>query len=395
MQIKLIADLGNSESRVMIMGKTGLLAPLNEFFRIDNTYSVVTKEVDVTAYNGTDSKMFIVNDQGQQFKVATGAIGNEFASKLRPTGLEQKYLASTTHLGLARVLIEAIQRVAKHEQVTAAEVLAEATFDLLLLMPPMEVKVAQGHFEQVYGQGVPIQVTYPLELSGLAKVSTIKVLNEGLMGYLAVSLDYATLQPRVLNNDIRMSRVLILDIGAGTTELLLVDKNTMIESSRTTIRKGCINIISKIKALVEAQFGFEVTFEDAERAAKTGILTVGRRQYEVIDSVNEARRDVASALVSSMNSYLSSISIPLSTIEDLLVFGGGVMNEEGTGLNSVAKYIKEPLVSTATGAEFVTYDEYLGKPVSHDVTGDELLFTERTLNIIGAGIVAKIMLMSE
>lgn len=395
MNIKVTMDLGNSQSRVTVQGDKGLLAPLKEYFVLPNVYAVASRAVDVEAYRGTDSLMYNVTDNGTEFGIATGSITNEFSSIYRPQGLEQKHTGMTTALGITRVMIEVVERIAKKEGVTPAEILKLATFDIFLLMPPQEVKQAQTHFEFVYENGVDINVTFPYELKGTAKVTNITVLNEGLMGYMAASIDMKTLQPRVLNNDIRTARVMILDVGAGTTELLLVDNNVMIETSRTTIRLGVINIINTLKTALEAEYGFTVAYDDAEMAARTGYLKVGRRQHDVIDHVNQARKQVAGSIVASINNYLSGITMPLSTIEDLLVFGGGAINAPGTGLVSLGKYIKEPLSAAAKGAEFVNYDEYLGKVVDEEFTGDELLFTERTMNIQGGTIIAKVMLMKE
>ena len=316
--VRVVIDLGNSQTRVVMSGKDINGVNINEYFTLPNVYSVVSKDVDRTAYDGTDSVIFdVIAKDGSKQTLATGKIGNEYTTKIQPTGLGQKYLADTTRIGLSRVMVDVINRVAKLTNMQQIEVFDKVALEVFLMVPPMEVNKAQEELSELLKPSVTISESFPEEIKGDIEVVNVKILNEGLMGFVAASLDYDTLQPRQLAHDIRRSRCVVLDIGAGTTEVLVVDKNTLIETSRTTMRMGCINIINQIKQQFEAMQGFSVPMEDVEKAAITGYLKVGRTKYDVIDLVNQARKNVAGAMVTGLNSYLSSMLIPLATVEDI------------------------------------------------------------------------------
>lgn len=392
-KIKLVLDLGNSETRVFLISKTS-----QAFFTLSNKYTAQTRELNLEAYQDTDSVLFEVIDNGLPVRIATGKLSNEFTTRISPSGLEQKHLSTTTLLGLHRALIEVVDYLSKQENISKDQVFEMFLFDLYLLMPPLEVNSAQEYFDNILLQGIPLNVKFPESYQGLLQVNSIKVLNEGLMGYVGLSVDFATLKPRSLDNDIRKSKLMLLDIGAGTTELIVVDNNTMVESSRTTLRIGCININSQAKRLFEGKFGFAIDDSDIEKAIiNKGVAQIGRRQYDVVDFVNSARKEVAGGLVRQITSYLTSVStlVPLSTIEDLLVFGGGVMGERVNGLIPFADFIVQSLTASAPGAELVNYQSYVGTEIDTSIQGQKLLLNERTLNIIGGSIIAKVQALKE
>lgn len=396
MKINLVVDLGNSQTRAAVIGKEGLIKPIREYFVLENAYHIYKHKdgFNLAGYEGSGSVIFKANNSKDSVMYTTGSISKEYVGKEQPTGLTTKYKANTTEIGLARTMIEALTIVAKQEGKTVSEIAQVIEVNLIVLVPPLEVASALTHFEQKYAKGMYIGVAFPesLALGANIKINNVKVLNEGLMGYMAATIDYTKMNNRELKYDITKSEVLVLDIGAGTTELMLINNNKMVENSRTTLRIGGLNVINKAKGYIEEMHEISISNEQAREAAITGYLTIGRKQIDVIDIINNTRAEVAEATVNDINNYLSGMTIPLTSVTDILVFGGGAIKAKGTGLKSIDSYIQQTLTDYAVGAEIVDLSDYIDKEVDERITGDVLTFNERTLNIIGAITAVEIMI---
>lgn len=402
--VRIGLDVGNSGTRGVITylqptvdketGKQGNEILFTDYFELPNTYAYVTNQVNLETYKGTDSKIFAHKTfkENQVFHFATGAVMKEYNVPVRPTGLERKSMAETTYLGINRALYEVVDILMEKLGATLSELQNDYVFELRVAMPPNDVEDASLTLNQVYKGLVKLQSVFPVVYDITIQIRKVSVVNEGIMGYLASTTNYETLTKNKLENAIEDGTVLLFDIGAGTTEIMIVSKNILVDNSRQTLRIGCKNIVDILKHDLEKQYGFNIPLDIATLAAETGYLIIGRKREDIINSLNKAREQVAQQIVTSVLSYLASTNIPLINITDVLTIGGGSIEEQNSGMRSLGSHLQLAIQPHLKGAEGVKLHKLYNQLVSDKYfvnSRTPFYITPRTLNVLGIAIVDK------
>lgn len=391
-EIKLMVDLGNSETRAVaqiveegiIKHTRGYL--LDNHFVVENlatkeTYSPYIQSED---FSKLDSNVLEVSLQVGVSKVEKLVMWGDLATANLPKKLRTpvSHLAKADNLLNYVVLINLMDKVLDwantiYRTSTKQELSKEVVFDLAVLVPPAQAVSARSVFEQNLVRTFTYKNLYDgVELD--LKVNSVKVLPEGYSSFYSVFLSYGDLNPRPRYEDLASRNVLIIDFGEGTTDLIGVSSQRLLDGLKHTIKIGGSTILSKVRASVNKRLGLDIPIASFKDVLKTCEVRYGSTTHKVREDVEQAIYSVASDIAQEVFTYLRGAEVEVSSFDRLLLVGGGVVP------NGSTVTISDALLSELQ-LELPTLDlvdlQYLEEPEIEGIPFD--LTSPRYLNILG------------
>lgn len=394
-KVQVFLDLGNSETRCVVR------AGLNEgdkrvhyAFSTSNSFALVRDEEQLKEalrgdYNNETSSAFKLN-LGDKVKNLKGIhVSGELAERnyekimKASTGQKPKYEQYKVYLAMIKAIDKSLvwlTKFSKSGKLTKSEVANEKVeLELIVLVPPKQVTKAEEKFQEVFlNQGVSYIDVFTSEEITL-NVTRVKVLSEGLTAYLASVFSYSNLKLRPIANELSSKRVLILDIGAGTTDLIAIDKGEVMDLVKTTIPTGGNDIVT----LTRTKFN-DANSSDLSNVIFKDVLVFpeimwGDTVVDVTKYVELATGDVADLILANVRDFFTSQNTDISTFNSLLIIGGGALSNGLT--QGISEIIYEGLEEDLPEISLIN-TKSIKEP---ELDGSELkLDTLRTLNLLGA-----------
>lgn len=350
----LYLDLGNSQTRLMVkVGDTvsNVHVLPNEFARIPSDYDVPA------AYLDTDSVIFEYDGS----RYATGQLAyREFGPYLiRPSAMEPKYSSMVTPLTLRAAFIQALKLVELDpgESVDAWEV--------RLLCPPIQTARSQD-FEDLVRDCKKITQIFPVERTHVINVRSVRVMAEAISAFFAVAFN----PNRTLRDGmdvLKNSSVLIMDVGAGTTDVCVIQGFKAVEESRDTYPLGGNNVHQQVARALKLK-GMSYSAARVAEASVSGYIEDGADVVDIRDDIEAVKAKLAVALRNDLRSSFESSLIDPRSIKYLLVVGGGSLEGATTPLG---EHLLKAVRELAPNISLLTIPEDLNP---------------RHLNILGASI---------
>ena len=391
-QVKLMVDLGNSETRAVaqiveegiIKHTRGYL--LDNHFVVENlaTKDMYSPYIQSEDFSKLDSNILEVSLQVGEKKVDKLVMWGDLATANLPKKLRTpvSHLAKANNLLNYVVLINLMDKVLDwvnmvYPTSTKQELSKTVQFDLAVLTPPAQVSSARTVFESNLVHTIKYKNLYDgAELD--LQVNSVKVLPEGYSSFYSVFLNYADLNLRPHYADLASRNVLIIDFGEGTTDLIGVSSQRFLESLNHTIKIGGSTILSKVRASVNKRLGLDIPIASFKDVLKTCEVQYGSTVYKVREDVEQAIYSVASDIAQEVFTYLRGAEVEVSSFDRLLLVGGGVVP------NGSTVTISDALLSELQ-VELPTLDlvdlQYLEEPEIDGIPFD--LTSPRYLNILG------------
>lgn len=313
----LALDLGASDTRYCSND--------GEVYHLPNNMVFIPKDADIDlepyTYNIEDALDVTIfsNTEGPYFPVR--ALLGTLASRYTSTTIKPSVMMN------------------KHEQqinyvsaITAAAVdsLKGKNIDggirLYLALPPIEVYTAKEKIKQnLIGR-------YKIIFNKLAKAIEIEITDvscyeESFMAILSYFFD-TTGKLRENAKKFKVGNILSLDIGASTTDLIVVKDLKILERSGQTYKIGGNIAREYLKDDLRALYGFDVPDELADAAMVEGRIQLGNQYEDISQYVQTAKQKFAAQVVEQMQSYFRKINIPIQSIRAIVVSGGGSMRSE-------------------------------------------------------------------
>lgn len=393
-KVKVICDLGNSQTRVVCEFEGSHEEKIRKNLILSNRFGVVINSIPFSeVYNEDNTSIFSLDKFNLGKSEVTGTFvhgdmaDKEFSSTLRPTALEQKFNSSVSVLSIMMVLKAVTDVIATMMEITTEEVNSSYEFCLSVLVPPKQVDRAKDLFSNAFIGKHSVAFTIPSKCYNFNIVS-IDILAEGLMAYLGVVISPTNFKPVAKYTELLTSKVLVLDIGAGTTDALLIDKATMVENTKTTFNIGGNNVSATVKSAVNAEYDLDLPETSYFEAVKSGKLKVGAKEIDISAFIADARSEVSNRIITEVKSFLEGTGISLSSLEYLLVIGGGSIQQTNSTLVPISKYLVELLQGYSYGVELVDLSSF---QENEESVGDKSIevferfpVNSRTLNILGA-----------
>ena len=290
----LLIDFGNSETRMTLIvnnnSKTCILS--NKFAALTAGYKVPIE------YNNAKSNVICVN--GSYY--ANGALADrEFAGQLiRPSSMQKKSEQLVTEISLNLIFIRAITELAVGSGVSVKDI--EPTFNVSVLLPPLEHDTNIEDMRNLIMSVKSVTSYLPQDFTTNVKVESVKVFPEGVAAFFGVYYKEENGELVEVEENVKYGtgNVLIIDIGAGTTDVVMIKDTELVLDSKDTFSLG-------------------------GNTVETGELQDGSIVQDVADLVTSAKGMYSKMLLNHITSYLERLSMSLREVKGVLVVGGGSM----------------------------------------------------------------------
>lgn len=378
----LLLDFGNSETRAVVLaGKKAYRFNLsNRFANLPTGYKVPRRYMD------DKSTIFIY----KRSVFASGLIvEREFVgNQIRPSALQSKTEQVVTDLTLNLAIIKAMRILAEANATSITNL--DVTFNVSVLLPPLDHEV---HEEAMIEKIRNLEKVQPLNPNPNGALTyrigdNVNVYSEAVSAFFGAlfqeegarelegskgkSLENGDVIVKDNGESIQLTEVeqnkrfatgysLVLDIGAGTTDVAIFKDSELVEKSKETFNQGGNMVSSIVLNGIKKKFGF--TPYDLQRVIATGILDEGDYKHDVSDIVTEAKFEYARQTRADLMEYLERISLDLRVVKGLLVSGGGSLpsirkvasieeqvQEDGTTKQVLGAEVTEEQI--ANGAEY-------------------------------------------
>lgn len=332
MKTTIIIDCGNSETRLYATttGQTdSYSAILSNSFAKEAVSSQLDDYIDGGSYNNDNSTALSFarrNHLGIKGSYVSGdLLSRNYERNAQRPGLNTpKHEDALVTVALVNAIDKTVTHFAKHskEKVSKKRFVELNDINVVLLVPPTQVKSATKGFQEKF---VDNTVTYTNRFDNETydlKISSVKVLPEGMAAYVALRTT-ANGSLRQGYEFLDTKNVLILDVGAGTTDVIGVSNGQLMEASQYTIQKGGRHILDIVKKNIQKEKGrtlSETLFEDT---FNTGTVTIGNDVVDCIDAIDEGLDAVSSQIARELSEHFATTTVELASFNHLVVVGGG------------------------------------------------------------------------
>lgn len=398
----LVVDLGNSSTKGLVLfGKDSQTGKFRERrFDLSNQFAMVSSDYIVPSdYSDTTSTVLsvdaVVNDKPVKGTYCNGEVQQKEKPTgiLRPTATRKKYDLDTTALSFELAFLygcKAIMNMSRTNDFSQLDI----NWNVVTLLPPGDVDEGKDKMEAIIRSIKKINASYPVCSTNI-NINRVAVLPEGYCAYIAVVYDKGHIyRPdyKFLNDE----TVIIFDVGAGTTDCMLVKNGKLVQSSKHTVNKGGNNVFQIVKRGLELK-GLDLEDADIQNGIIKGFVKDGATQFPIVDIVNKAKQEVSSIIVDDFIGFLERTDIKGRSVGYVLVCGGGSMNDSDC---EDIKPLSEGLVNNfkelSPNASLIDIPNHvISKSDEEDEDGTlkrtEEQISPRDLNLIGASILAELL----
>lgn len=398
----LVVDLGNSSTKGMVLfGKDSQTGKYRERrFDLPNQFAVVPPDYEVPSdYSDLTSTVLTIDAEVNEKPIKGTYCNGEVQQKekpsgmLRPTATRKKYELDTTALSFELAFLYACKAIMNMQRVSDFSQL-DITWKVVTLLPPGDVDKGKDKIEAIVRSIKKVKATYPVCDIDI-NIEKVVVLPEGYCAYIGVVYDKGHIyRPdyKYLNEE----SVLIFDIGAGTTDCMLVKNGKLVQASKHTVNKGGNNVQQIVKRELELQ-GLELEEADIQNGIIKGFVKDGAKQVPIADIVNNAKAEVASIIIDDFTGYLERTDMKVRSVGYVLVCGGGSMDDSDcVEIRPLSERLVNNFKELSPNASLVDIPTHIvSKLDENDEDGAykkvEEQISPRDLNLIGASILAELV----
>lgn len=381
----LAVDIGNSETRVALMtgGKTYFFKLSNKFAEVRSGYQINEKYMNGKSYILQVNKTYYANGQ---------LVDREFKGlELRPSSLQSKTDQLVTELTFNLIFYRSLVLLSKVYSVPMSNM--KVTFNISTLLPPLDQDINSEKLKEKIMGITSIDAYLPSRLQSTFTVESVNVFPEGVTAFFGALFDDGVKEEDVAfiddvlivpdgnglkevedNKAFNTGYVLILDIGAGTTDVSLILDMELVEASKDTFNRGGNTVQSIIANELKKKYGFAPN--DMSKVVNEAVLEEGVDSYDVEDIVTYAKSVYSKMTLGDLRQYLERLTIPMQSVRGLLVVGGGALPSVRDGV----------VVSPSMAEVLLGYVKDLAPRIRLVNTGGKNL---RDLNIIGLTYIHK------
>ena len=395
----LVVDLGNSSTKCRVLfgkeAKTGnyrvrSFELSNVFAKIDPNY-VVSDDYKPdtstilrvnTSVNGVDISGDYCNGELQQRESPRSII--------RPSAVDKKWNLDSSALSFRLALLHAYKGIMDICRVTDFRQI-DVSWNVVTLLPPGDIDTGRTPITDMIKDITSIDAVFP-EAHIDIRINKAVVLPEGFCAYAGIVFAQGSVY-RPETKFLSEESVLVLDIGAGTTDICVIRNGKLVQSSKYTIMTGGNNVYQQVRRKVLNQ-GIWIDEDDIQRGVVTGTVRDGAKHVSIIEHVNAAKETVAQTLVEEVQSFLELTDTKLRSIGYILIVGGGAMSDASVPeILPLSTKIFESILKLSPNCGLAPIPTHVvaREQPDGDVKKVEEPISPRELNIIGASILAEII----
>ena len=390
-EVSLIIDLGNSSTKSAILYK-GSKDDKQKLYMFERTneWGVVLATDNINQYMSEyDDKTSAIIKVGEQMYCCGEIQRVNYPAALRPTAKIKKYLYVGTPVTIRFAFLNALRIIEQIEGVSYQEL--DLLWNVVTLLPPGDIDAGRDTMIQIIKDTAYIDCIFPEVMYDInINKDNIKVLPEGLCAYMATVFD---LGKKVRQDYKYLSKetVLVADIGAGTTDIILVKGNKLVQDSKYTADIGGNNVAVNLVSELRKQ-GITVKRSTVEDAIEQGFLKNGTDKIDIKEMLDTVKKKLSSELNQNIIDYFETIKIDTSEIGYIIICGGGSIDDK-CGVQSLGVYVANSFRSVVPNTELVEppYHTTLKVDDKFDINRVDERISPRDLNLIGACIMSELL----
>lgn len=393
----LVVDLGNSSTKGLVLfnkdPNTGIFRERR--FDLSNKFAYVTSDYTVPdEYSPETSTMFSIDAEVDGAPVKGTFINGEVQEKelpsgaLRPTATRKKYKLDTTALSLELSFLYGFKAIMAMERVSDFSQL-DITWNVVTMLPPGDMDNGKDAVERIIRSIKMVTSTYP-ECNLEVKVDNTLVLPEGYCAYWGVVCTKGR-KYRVDYKYLIDSSVIVFDVGAGTTDCMIVKKGKLIQSTRNTVNQGGNNVFQRVKKALLLK-DLELDDNDIQEGIIHGYVKDGATKLNIVNIVNQAKTEVARIIIDDFIGFLEQTNVTVRSVGYVLICGGGSMSDsEVQEIKPLSESLVEYFKTLSPNSELVKIPHHTVKKPNEDGEYEKVeeQISPRDLNLIGASILAE------
>lgn len=340
--VQLLVDLGNSETRAIVtyMGKSKRIIASNRFCELGANYVIPEEYRNNNTIAFCNDSIYFANGE---------LVETEFPNKgVVPTGLQDKSVQATSKYSIILLMIKAVNLLSGDMGVRPADI--NWVFSVAVLLPPFEqdkrnTDLTSGKelMTDLIRSITQITCVSPVKYSIPIAIKDIKILPEGVVAFTAAMFDKkdGSIVANVENEKYKKGYCIVIDIGAGTTDCVIVKDGRIIMATKETIKKGGNLVKRTCRTLIRRKYN--ATPSSMDEIIETGVYQHGNDTLVVDDLLEEAKKDYAEKVLQDIIAYLEEKDVPVEELRGVLTVGGGSLPTVRHGV-VVSKPMSEPLV---------------------------------------------------
>lgn len=316
-EARVMLDLGNSETRVGVETFGNYRQ-----FTMGNTYALLQAGYPVAKeYNNNRTVVFSQDNQCY----ASGELAeNEFTGMcIRPVAYEAKCEQPVTSLTLSLAFIKIISLLSIELQRSPRDV--DWVFNVGVLVPATEHQNKSKAMEQLVRSISSVSSLLPDNFTVPITINKVVVLPEGLVSYTSAMFEFINDKPVVVteNKKFKTGYVLVVDIGAGTTDVAFVKDGRFVSSTKESFKKGGYFVTQRCASLIGSKYGYVPS--DMSEVIRTALLIDGGIEHDISDLLNQAKDQYVQTIAGLIRSYIEGLNISLREVKGILAVGGGTL----------------------------------------------------------------------
>lgn len=336
-RVGIMLDLGNSETRVRlkykpIKGLEGTHEPVDMTFVLSNHYAALLSNYIISPdYMNNQSSILSINEM----RIANGElVEREFIGSYEyPSGKTDKSSEPITNWTIQLVIAKVYHILSEAWDIPISDI--DIAFDILCLLPPDEHAYNKQAMIDLISSIDTVTELLPVgdeehytSAEYPVLCNTIQCFPEGITAFFGICVDI-TGNKATPNPDIEKYRkgyVLIIDIGAGTTDLAIMQDGMLKADSRMSIADAGTHILSALTRNVKAtklRGKLQLGIKNIASVMETGTICEGDGLIveDCAEQLTAAKEEVANSLAHQIANWVNSNNV-MSLVKGILIVGG-------------------------------------------------------------------------
>lgn len=393
----LVVDLGNSSTKGKVLfGKDSQTGKFRERqFDIPNVFAPIDEDYEVSSdYDDATSAILRVSTEFNGRPIIGDFCNGDLQAKekplctIKPSASDKKYNLDSTVLSYRLAFLYAYKAIMNMQRCSDYSQL-DITWNVVTLLPPGDLDEGKEPLINLIQSIDRLVAVFP-KVDIPIKINKTVVLPEGFCAYVGVVYDIG----HVFRPDYKFltdEAVLVFDIGAGTTDCLVIKNNKLVQNTKYTITQGGNNVFQNVRKQLRMK-GFDIDDSDIKTGIIKGVIKDGSKTIPIADIVNNAKAMVAQTIVTEIYDFLDLTGLKARSVGYVLVCGGGSMKDSDVDeIEPLSKKVIESFKLLSPNSSLIDIPTHIviREKEDGDIEKVEEQISPRELNLLGASILAE------
>lgn len=384
MDAKLVIDLGNSETRLLVAFTDNEGTKRHIISRLDNKYKVMPFGVEglLDKFEGfTPDTTYAYYADDMVICMGLYATTN-YAMLEQPTTTLKKHQNHTTRWAIPAVFMRAYEILAE-AMGTTIDNLDTVYWTVVVCLPAQELEVGKEPTTDMFKNTNKVDMLFPSRTFEI-HCTNAKIVPEGFSSLVACAFDE---NRTPIDTTLLSGYTLVIDIGEGTTDLCVTRNGTIMKESLYTITYGGRDLLRNVRNAVVTKGFREQSDHFYEMVTRQGYYQLSNGTIlDFSKDVARLRADLTRKVCIELTKFFENMQFSLTDLDHIVIVGGGAVDKSE---NSMYTIVKDYLVSLLEKSDSIV------DPITHKVelySPEKGLTMERPddyyrlLNVIGADI---------